>query len=95
VPVSKTSTKASILYAIKKEDVNAEQHEPIFYAHASKVGVDTRRRICDNHLDEGADNILKRFFDFKQKVLSSYIGGRFSASEFDKSGFNEGRLESK
>ena len=51
VPVSKTSTKTSILYAIKKTDLTAIQKEPIFFAHVDKVGVDTKRKECENHLD--------------------------------------------
>lgn len=94
IPVSKTSTKTSILYAIKKEDAKAVQQEPIFYAHASKVGVDTRRRVIDNDLDnEAGDSILKRFFDFKQRIHASYIGERFSKTEFERSGFIEGKLQ--
>ncbi len=94
IPVSKTSTKTSILYAIKKEDPNAVQQEPVFYAHANKVGVDTRRRVIDNDLDnEMGDSILKRFFDFKKKVHASYIGERFSKTEFEKLGLNEGILK--
>jgi hypothetical protein len=94
IPVSKTSTKTSILYAVKKEDPNAVQQEPIFYAHANKVGVDTRRRVIDNDLDnETGDSILKRFFDFKQRVHGSYIAERFSKAEFERSGFREGKLQ--
>jgi len=29
-------------YAIKKEDPDAIQQEPIFYAHVEKVGLDTK-----------------------------------------------------
>ena len=94
VPVANTSTKTSILYAIRKEDPRAQQQEPIFYAHASKVGLDTRGKVCENHLDYGADNILARFLAFKQKVHASYIGDRFSKNEFLNSGFVGGKIAS-
>lgn len=92
VPVSNTSTKTSILYAIKKEDPNAVQQEPIFYAHAAKVGIDTRKHVTDNFLDEGKDNILTRFRDFEQKVLQSYDGERFNATRFRSLKFKDGKL---
>ncbi len=93
VPVSNTSTKTSILYLIKKEDPDAKQEEPIFYAHAAKVGIDTRKKITDNYLDEGGDNIISRFQEFKQKVLQSYDGGdRFNATRFSSFNFKEGKI---
>lgn len=83
VPVSKTTTKTSILYAIKKDDPTAKQQEPIFYAHAEKVGVDTRRRICANDLFNGSgQNILSKFLEFKEAVLSSYDGIHFNRDKF-------------
>lgn len=93
VPVSRTSTKTSILYAIKKDDIIAKQQEPIFYAHAEKVGIDTRRRKCENHLYNGAGkDILSTFKEFKEKVLSSYVGLSFSREKFAELGFKAGKL---
>lgn len=93
VPVSRTSTKTSILYAIKKDDLTAKQQEPIFYAHAEKVGVDTRRRVCPNHLFNGTgQDILTKFKEFKEKVLSSYDGLYFNREKFESLGFKAGKL---
>lgn len=97
VPVSSTTTKTSILYAIKKSDPDAVQQEPIFYGHAEKVGLDTRGRACDNHLfnASGMDGtILGRFFEFKQKVLASYDGLIFNRSKFLAQGFKGGTIQS-
>lgn len=93
VPVSRTTTKTSILYAIKKDDPTAKQQEPIFYAHAEKVGVDTRRRVCANDLFNGTgQDILSKFMQFKEKVLASYDGLHFNRDNFRALGFQAGRL---
>jgi type I restriction-modification system DNA methylase subunit len=83
VPVSRTTTKTSILYAIKKDDPTAKQQEPIFYAHAEKVGIDTRRRTCANDLFNEGQNILMKFLEFKGRVLASYDGLHFNRKKFD------------
>ncbi|RJO62529.1 MAG: hypothetical protein C4542_03315 [Dehalococcoidia bacterium] len=84
VPVSNTSTKTSILYAIKKEDTDATQQEPVFYAHAERVGINTKRRICPNDLmgPTGYD-ILSKFHVFNKAVLSSYDGLHFNPKKFN------------
>jgi type I restriction-modification system DNA methylase subunit len=92
VPVSSTSTKTSILYAVKKEDPDAAQQEPIFFAHVEKVGVDTRSRVCANHLFDKGDNILLRYFDFKTKVLGSYNGQKFNRQKFEEKKFHGGKI---
>lgn len=93
VPVSRTSTKTSILYAIKKDDLTAKQEEPIFFAHSEKVGVDTRRRVCENHLFDGTGkDVLSKYAEFKGKVLSAYDGLFFNQNKFEKLGFQAGRL---
>ena len=79
IPISKTSTKTSILYAIKKTDLKAKQKEPIFFAHVEKVGMDTKGKVIDNHLD----NVLERYSKFKDAVLKSYN----SIGEFDREKF--------
>lgn len=88
VPVSRTMTKTSILYAIKKEDLTAKQQEPIFFAHAEKVGIDTRRRVCPNDLP----GILSKYAKFKEVVLASYSGLQFARSRFLELGFGTGKI---
>jgi len=85
MPISKTSTKTSIFYAVKKTDSLAIQKEPIFFAHVENVGVDTTGRICNNDLDD----IKNKYFEFKAKVISSYKGMDFDKDlflEFDRVG---------
>jgi hypothetical protein len=83
VPVSKTATKTSILYAVKKTDLSAVQKEPIFYGHVGYVGFDRKGTVCRDDLDE----VLSAYFDFKRKVLESYIGNEFRVEKFKASGF--------
>jgi type I restriction-modification system DNA methylase subunit len=87
VPVAKTPTKTSIFYGIKKDDPTALQREPIFYAHAAKVGRDTKKRPCPNHLmnEEGKD-ILSEYMSFKEKILSCYEGLWFNRQKFESLG---------
>jgi len=93
VPVSNTSTKTSIVYAIKKEDPDAIQKEPIFYAHAEKVGVNTRKHICPNHLFGGEGGIIAKYREFETAILSSYEGDNFKQDEFLKYQLNEGAID--
>jgi len=88
VPVSNTTTKTSILYAIKKDDPDATQQEPIFFAHADKVGISTKRKVCADHLLA----ILEKYREFKQKVIVSYIGIRFEKTIFMASNFLPGEI---
>ncbi|VVB74117.1 N-6 DNA Methylase [uncultured archaeon] len=92
VPVSNTSTKTSILYAIKKEDLDAIQQEPIFFGHVEKVGLDTKKKVCSNHLFGSSINVLSKYIEFKQKVLSSYTRGQFNKELFLKQGFKIGEI---
>jgi type I restriction enzyme M protein len=92
VPVSNTSTKTSILYAIKKQDPDATQQEPIFFAHAEKVGIDTKKKVCANHLFNGGNDILSKYFEFKAKVLNSYVGFQFKEETFLAQGFAAGAV---
>lgn len=90
VPVSRTTTKTSVLYAIKKDDPTAKQQEPIFYAHAERVGINTRRRICPNDLfGPTGQDILSQFTEFKKRVLDSYDGLHFNVGKFS---FPAGKL---
>ena len=78
VPISKTATKTSILYAVKKTDLQAKQQEPIFFAHIDKVGLNTQGKVCQNDLK----SILKKYFKFKEAVKSSYNGLVFNKDLF-------------
>ena len=93
VPVSKTSTKTSILYAIKKDDITAVQQEPIFYAHVDKVGVDNRNKVCENHLFNDGNDILSKYFYFKENIMQSYGGLKFDIEKFKSKDFKSGVLE--
>lgn len=82
VPVSNTTTKTSILYAIKKQDPDATQQEPIFFAHAEKVGIDTKKKVCANHLFNSGNDILSKYLEFKKRVTASYEGTHFNKVKF-------------
>jgi type I restriction-modification system DNA methylase subunit len=83
VPVSSTSTKTSILFAVKKQDTDATQQEPIFFSYVDKVGIDTRKRICVNHLFNGDGmDILSKYLEFKQRVMAAYEGSTFQRTKF-------------
>lgn len=91
VPVAKTPTKTSIFYGIKKDDPTALQREPTFYAHATKVGIDTKKRPCPNHLinEEGKDT-LSEYLSFKEKVLDCYEGLWFNRQRFESLALGSG-----
>jgi type I restriction-modification system DNA methylase subunit len=88
IPISKTSTKTSILYAIKKTDLSAVQKEPIFFGHIERVGLDTKGKVCSNDLE----TILEKYIYFKNKVMTSYSGNEFSKERFLAQGFEGGNL---
>lgn len=92
VPVSNTSTKTSILYAIKKDDPEVIQQEPIFYGYAEKVGIDTRKRVCENYLFNEGNDILSKYIDFKKKLIESYDGTVFNKAKFMELNFRGGKL---
>ena len=94
VPVSETSTKTSILYAIKKQDPTAVQREPVFFGHVEKVGLNTKRKVCSNHLDD-PDNqgILQKYKEFMAAVLASYNGLEFVPQRFIETGFCPGEID--
>lgn len=93
VPVSSTSTKTSILYAIKKDDISVKQQEPIFFAHAEKVGIDTRKKTCKNDLFNNGSDVLSKYKQFKESVMQSYDGVYFNKEKFLAQGFKKGELE--
>jgi type I restriction-modification system DNA methylase subunit len=78
IPVSKTPNKTSIIYAIKKDDVSAKQTEPIFFAHAEKVGLTTKKKPTSNHLTA----ILAKYQEFKHNLLQCYDGLVFNQKKF-------------
>jgi type I restriction-modification system DNA methylase subunit len=93
VPVSKTPTKTSILYAIKKDDQTAVQKEPIFYAYAERVGMDTKKRPCPNHLlNEKGEDILTKYLQFKGKIQECYDGDVFNRNRFEALGLKGGSI---
>lgn len=93
VPVSSTSTKTSILYAIKKDDIDATQKEPIFFAHVEKVGIDTKGKVCENHLFDDGNDVLTKFFEFKKKIFDSYRENVFNIESFVKKDFQVGTID--
>jgi len=90
VPVSNTSNKTSIMYAVKKQDPDAIQREPIFFAHAEKVGMDTKKKVCPNHLFNNGNDILSKYQEFKTVVSDSYDGLQFNREKFLNQGFEKG-----
>lgn len=94
VPVAKAATKTSIVYAIKKDDPTAIQSEPIFFAHAEKVGMDTKKRVCANYLmNPNGKDIVSKYKEFKHAVLDSYDGLVFNKKKFEDHRFKQGRLD--
>ena len=89
IPVSNTSNKTSVFYAIKKQDPSAVQQEPIFYAHAERVGMDTKKKVCPNDLEP----TLEKYFKFKNEVIASYDGLHFNRQKFLNQGFEKGKIE--
>lgn len=80
IPISKTATKTSILFGIKKTDFDAIQKEPIFFAHCDKVGLDTKGKVCKNDLN----NVIVAFRKFKNAIKKSYTKQEFSKKTFSK-----------
>jgi type I restriction-modification system DNA methylase subunit len=78
VPISKTTTKTSILYVVKKTDLRAVQKEPIFYGHVEHVGVDTKGRACQNDLPA----MLAAYHRFRDAVSAAYAGDEFRSERF-------------
>lgn len=94
VPVSKTPAKTSVLYLIKKYDLDAKQQEPIFFGHADKVGKNTKNRVCENHLVNLENNdILSKYLEFKEKVRQSYNGSQFDKRKFENLHFVGGSFD--
>lgn len=90
VPVSNTSNKTSIMYAVKKEDPDAIQREPIFFAHAERVGINTKKKACPNDLFNSGNDILSKYHEFKTVVSDSYDELHFNREKFLNQGFEKG-----
>jgi len=88
VPVSKTTTKTSILYAVKKTDLDAVQQEPVFFGHVDQVGWTTKNKVGPNDFEL----MFERYMKFKEKVLQSYAGAVFRKERFLAKGVEEGSL---
>ncbi|MDA8338188.1 MAG: N-6 DNA methylase [Nitrospiraceae bacterium] len=80
IPISKTATKTSILFATKKTDTLAVQKEPIFFGHCEKVGLDTKGKVCTNELL----TVLQSYSKFKEAIKNSYSGKVFNKEAFSK-----------
>ncbi|MTI60237.1 MAG: hypothetical protein FH762_09725 [Firmicutes bacterium] len=69
---SEKNIKTSILYLEKKKEIidndgdifTELQTEPVFYAHAEKVGINSKRGKYENHLPR----VAKGYFEFKKAV---------------------------
>lgn len=85
VPISRTTTKTSIVYAIKKTDPDARQREPVFFAHAERVGLDTKGNATHNDLDasDGVDGILGTYRAFEAAARAAYHGNEFRPERFE------------
>jgi len=83
VPVSKTLTKTSVLFLVKKTDRDALQQEPIFFAYVDRVGLNTKRKVCDNHLfdEDNTNSILGVYNSFRDIVLRCYKGASLNTAK--------------
>ncbi|MFE3487424.1 MULTISPECIES: N-6 DNA methylase [Streptomyces] len=72
-----TDAKTSILYLIKKSNPDTVQREPIFYAHAERVGYNAVGKWVGNDLPQIRD--FYRYF--QREVLRNYRGMHISAQE--------------
>jgi type I restriction-modification system DNA methylase subunit len=74
-----TDAKTSILYAIKKPNTSVVQQEPIFYAHAEKVGYSATGQWIGSDLPD----VLVQYGAFRQTIKSGYAGAIFQSAEVD------------
>lgn len=72
-----TDAKTSILYAIRKADTHVQQQEPVFYAHAERVGFDAKGNWIGSDLPGVAD----AFEAFETAVRGSYAGASFKNAD--------------
>ena len=71
-----TDAKTSILYLIKKPDPNLSQKEPVFFAHAERVGYSSVGKWIGSDLP----GIGLRYSAFEETVIESYRGRHFDAA---------------
>lgn len=75
-----TDAKTSVLYAVRKPDSNVQQQEPVFYAHAERVGFDAKGNWIGSDLPAVAD----AFEAFEASVRDSYNGPSFRVDQAEK-----------
>lgn len=66
---SKTATKTSILYLVRK-DLTEPQSRPVFFGHAFSVGINTKGKAARNDLDDfsAPNDLLRAYLDFERQV---------------------------
>lgn len=74
-----TDAKTSILYAIRKPSTQVQQQEPVFYAHAEKVGFDARGSWIGSDLPA----VAEAFEAFEAVVRASYVGASYKQDQAD------------
>ncbi len=79
--LAKSQPKTSIIYLIKKQNSLDKQVEPIFFAQASKVGINTRGKPCRNDFDLIIPEFNK-FIGEIQKNIEKH-DGIFNKKAFD------------
>jgi type I restriction enzyme M protein len=85
--LAKSSPKASIIYIIKKKNILDKQVEPVFFAKASMVGVDTRGKLCRNDFNM----ILEEFKKFSDEIKTNIENhnGFFNKNAFNFEKFSD------
>lgn len=82
---SQTATKTSLLILERKRRDEEPQSTPVFFAHASQVGVTPKGKPCANELDDPSlpTDILRGYREFRAAVERAVDGrGRFDSSAF-------------
>jgi len=82
MPISKTATKTSIFYAVKKTDFKAKQCEPIFFGHVARTGLDTKGKATHNDFED----MLQSYESFERAVRAAYSDLVFRSEKFDWKG---------
>ncbi len=79
IPISKTSTKTSIYYAVKNRPP-CSTARTCFLGHVAYTGLDTKGKATHNDFDD----MLRSYRSFQEAVQMAYQGGQ----EFQEAGFN-------
>lgn len=72
-----TTAKTSVLYLVRKPDPAIVQREPIFFAHADRVGYDRRGRWIGDDLPQ----VLLHWREFETAVRSCYRGAHLDTGQ--------------